>query len=101
MQVARSVAERRRDSVALHHSFANRRDLLVHGWIRRHVRHRRKIIAGPRKLQKFAEQTSKIAASLKRTRRGAAGKKRELALLGNRRRLGQLVILFELREQTI
>src|SRR5712692_2874944 len=43
MQVARAVAERGCDSVALDHGFANRGDLLVDGWIRRNVRHRRKI----------------------------------------------------------
>src|ERR1700680_1277569 len=76
MQVAGAVTERRRDSVALDHGFANRGDLFVHGWIRRHVRHGRKIIADSREVQEFAEQTAKIAAAFQRTARGAAGEKR-------------------------
>src|SRR6266851_180566 len=101
MQVAGAVTERGRDSVALDHGFANRGDLLVHSWIRRYVRHRRKIIAGSREVQEFADQSAKIAAALQRTARGAAGEKRELALLGNRRKLGQLVRAFVLREEPV
>src|SRR5882757_4592009 len=99
MQIARAVTERRRDSIALDHGFANRGDLLIDGWIRRHVRHRRKIISRPRELQEFAEQTAKIATALQRTSRCTAGEKRELALFGNRRQLGQLVRAFVLREK--
>src|SRR4029077_11707934 len=56
---------------------------------------------GLREFQELAEQTAKIATALQRTRRGAAGKKRELTLFGNRRKLGQLVSLLELGKEPI